>query len=70
VPWLEFSFHNQRHLVEEAFVIRDSHIFAHDRPGHGLVLSETARRDLAVPDVRRPEDLTPAPRSSPILLGG
>lgn len=70
VPWLEYSFHNQAHLVERPYEIRDSHITAPDRPGHGLALSEAARREHAVPDVRRPEDLPPAPRSSPIRLGG
>jgi L-alanine-DL-glutamate epimerase-like enolase superfamily enzyme len=69
VPWLEYSFQNQAHLVETPYEIRDSHIIAPDRPGHGLTLSEAARRDQAVPDVRRNEDLPPAPQSSPIRLG-
>jgi L-alanine-DL-glutamate epimerase-like enolase superfamily enzyme len=45
VEWLEYSFQNFDHLVEETMIIRDGWIFAPDRPGHGLVLSETAGRD-------------------------
>jgi L-alanine-DL-glutamate epimerase-like enolase superfamily enzyme len=61
VEWLEYSFQNFDHLVETPFEIRDGWIHAHDRPGHGLVLSETARRDWAVPEVLANEDLPPAP---------
>ena len=49
VEWLEYSFQNFDHLVEETMEIRDGWIFAPDRPGHGLVLSKTARRDHARP---------------------
>lgn len=61
VEWLEYSFQNFDHLVETPFEIRDGWIHAHDRPGHGLVLSETARREWAVPEVLADEDLPPAP---------
>ncbi len=61
VEWLEYSFQNFDHLIEKPFEIRDGWIYAHDRPGHGLVLSETARRDWAVPEVLANEDLPPAP---------
>jgi L-alanine-DL-glutamate epimerase-like enolase superfamily enzyme len=68
VPWLEYSFQNYNHLVDEPVVMRDSHAFAPDRPGHGLTLSETARRDHAAPEVLALDDLPPAPASSPIRL--
>ncbi len=45
VRWLEYSFQNLDHLVETPFVIADGLIHAHDVPGHGLQLSETARRN-------------------------
>ena len=35
--------------------MRDGYAFAPDRPGHGLTLSETARRQDACPDVKRAE---------------
>ena len=51
VEWLEYSFQNYDHLVEQPIEIRDGWIFAPDRPGHGLVLSESARREWARPNV-------------------
>jgi len=45
VRWLEYSFQNFDHLVEQPFEIVDGHIHARDVPGHGLELSETARRN-------------------------
>jgi L-alanine-DL-glutamate epimerase-like enolase superfamily enzyme len=50
VGWLEYSFQNFGHLVEQSIGLRDGWINAPERPGHGLVLSETARRDFAQPD--------------------
>ncbi|MET4633348.1 mandelate racemase/muconate lactonizing enzyme family protein [Kaistia defluvii] len=61
VEWLEYSFQNFDHLVEQPFEIRDGWIHAHDRPGHGLVLAESARSDWAVPDVMANEDLPAGP---------
>ena len=66
--WLEYSFQNYNHLVEEPIVMRDGFAIAPDRPGHGLVLSETARREHAVPEVLAAADLPPPPASSPIRL--
>lgn len=43
VRWLEYSFQNFDHLVDEPFAMADGVIHGRDAPGHGLVLSETAR---------------------------
>ena len=51
VEWLEYSFQNYGHLVEQPMEIRDGWIYAPDRPGHGLVLSEEARRDWSRPQI-------------------
>lgn len=61
VEWLEYSFQNFDHLVEEPIEIRDGWAYAPERPGHGLVLSETAKRDHALPDVLTAAELPPAP---------
>jgi L-alanine-DL-glutamate epimerase-like enolase superfamily enzyme len=61
VEWLEYSFQNFDHLVEQPIEIRDGWAYAPDRPGHGLVLSETARRDWARPDVLDRPHLGAAP---------
>lgn len=47
VRWLEYSFQNFDHLVEQTFTIRDGMIFGSDAPGHGLRLSLTAQDDCA-----------------------
>jgi len=44
VRWLEYSFQNFDHLVEQPFEIAEGRIHARDVPGHGLQLSEAARR--------------------------
>jgi L-alanine-DL-glutamate epimerase-like enolase superfamily enzyme len=51
VEWLEYSFQNFDHLVEEPMEIKDGWIHAPDRPGHGLVLSDTARQQWSRPRV-------------------
>ena len=51
VELLEYSFQNLNHLVDEPMAIVDGWIQAPERPGHGLVLSEGARRQWAQPDV-------------------
>ena len=43
VRWLEYSFQNFDHLVEEPFAITDGMIQPRDVPGHGLTLSARAR---------------------------
>ena len=49
IEWLEYSFQNFDHLVDQPIEIRDGWAYAPDRPGHGLVLSETARREWSRP---------------------
>lgn len=61
VEWLEYSFQNFEHLVETPIEIRDGWAFAPDRPGHGLVLSDTARSEWARPAVLAAADLGSAP---------
>ena len=63
VEWLEYSFQNFDHLVDEPMQIRDGYIYAPDRPGHGLVLSEAARRDWARPKLLDRADLGAAPHN-------
>jgi len=64
VEWLEYSFQNFDHLVEQPVEIRDGWAYAPDRPGHGLVLSETARRDWSRPEIVANGELGPAPANS------
>jgi len=61
VEWLEYSFQNFDHLVEEPMKIRDGWIFAPERPGHGLALSESARREWARPEVLERDKLGAPP---------
>ncbi len=61
VEWLEYSFQNFDHLVDEPIEITQGWVIAPDRPGHGLVLSETARRDWARPHLLNRADLGAAP---------
>ncbi len=50
VPWLEYSFQNYDHLVEEPFRIAEGRIHRPDRPGLGLSLSAAARTTWSAPD--------------------
>jgi L-alanine-DL-glutamate epimerase-like enolase superfamily enzyme len=61
VSWLEYSFQNFDHLVEQPVEIRDGFAYAPNRPGHGLVLSQTARRDWARPTLVPRAQLGEAP---------
>ena len=63
--WLEYSFQNYHHLVAEPVVFEGNVALAPDRPGHGMVLSEKARREDAVDTVA--EGPRPAP-PGPITL--
>jgi L-alanine-DL-glutamate epimerase-like enolase superfamily enzyme len=49
VGWLEYSFLSYNHLVEEPIEFREGWAVLPDRPGHGLRLAESARRELATP---------------------
>jgi L-alanine-DL-glutamate epimerase-like enolase superfamily enzyme len=61
VEWLEYSFQNFDHLVDEPVEIRDGWAYAPERPGHGLVLSETARKEWARPEILKRDELGAAP---------
>ncbi len=61
VEWLEYSFQNFDHLVDQPIEIREGWAYAPDRPGHGLVLSATARREWSSPDVLASDRLGVAP---------
>ena len=61
VQWLEYSFQNFDHLVDQPVEIRDGWAYAPDRPGHGLVLNETARREWARPNLLPRSALGDAP---------
>jgi L-alanine-DL-glutamate epimerase-like enolase superfamily enzyme len=69
VEWLEYSFQNFDHLVDEPMRIEDGWIHAPDRPGHGLVLSDTARRDWSRPEIL-PRDKLGAPPFNPRVAQG
>jgi len=68
VEWLEYSFQNFDHLVDEPIEIRDGYAYAPDRPGHGLVLSETARRDWSRPKLLLRDQLGAAPANPRLNL--
>ncbi len=69
VEWLEYSFQNLDHLVEQPIEIRDGWALAPDRPGHGLVLSESARREWARPEILPRDKLGAAPTSLRAVRG-
>lgn len=68
VEWLEYSFQNFDHLVETPIEIRDGFAYAPDRLGHGLVLSEEARREWARPHRLERSKLGPAPTNNRLPL--
>ena len=68
VEWLEYSFQNFDHLVDEPVEISNGWAIASNRPGHGLVLSETARRDWARPQLLPRADLGAAPANPRLPL--
>ena len=61
VEWLEYSFQNFDHLVDEPIRIENGVAYAPNRPGHGLVLSETARKDWSRPNLLPRNQLGEAP---------
>ncbi|WP_010160851.1 mandelate racemase/muconate lactonizing enzyme family protein [Sphingomonas sp. PAMC 26617] len=61
VRWLEYSFQNFDHLVERPYTIVDGLITGSQEPGHGLILSETARREHRQPTLCALEALGEAP---------
>jgi L-alanine-DL-glutamate epimerase-like enolase superfamily enzyme len=69
VEWLEYSFQNLDHLLEQPVEITDGIAIAPNRPGHGLVLSDSARR-LAEPLLKPPEQLDSAPHNPRIGRAG
>jgi len=69
VEWVEYAFQNFDHLVEEPIRIEEGWICAPERPGHGLVLSDTARRTWARPHVLADDELGEAPVNSRAVAG-
>jgi L-alanine-DL-glutamate epimerase-like enolase superfamily enzyme len=61
VEWLEYSFQNFDHLVEQPIEIRDGFAYAPSRPGHGLALSDAAMQDWSRPKRLDRSELGPAP---------
>jgi L-alanine-DL-glutamate epimerase-like enolase superfamily enzyme len=61
VEWVEYAFQNFDHLVETPIEISNGWIVAPDRPGHGLILSDAARRDWRRPHILADEELGEAP---------
>lgn len=61
VQWIEYSFQNFDHLVDEPVLIKDGWAHAPNRPGHGLAFSETARREWARPTLLPRSELGDAP---------
>ncbi|MBB3407623.1 L-alanine-DL-glutamate epimerase-like enolase superfamily enzyme [Rhizobium sp. BK316] len=68
VEWLEYSFQNFDHLVETPIEISNGFAYAPERPGHGLVLSEEARREWARPHRLERSKLGPAPKNQRLPL--
>lgn len=61
VEWLEYSFLNYDHLVDEPYLIQDGFIHVPDVPGVGLRLSDSARRDWAAPEPLAPDAIRTGP---------
>ena len=62
VEWLEYSFQNFEHLIEQPYEIREGRIWGSEQPGHGLVVSELARRSWRRPDVLAHNELGHIPQ--------
>ena len=50
VEWLEYSFQNYDHLVDQPIRIRDGFAHVPDRPGLGFALSDVARTTWSAPE--------------------
>jgi L-alanine-DL-glutamate epimerase-like enolase superfamily enzyme len=62
--WIEYSFQNYKHMTASPVRFENGYAIAPDVPGHGLGLSDVARRDHAVATVaegRRPATAPPGP---------
>ncbi|MES2433927.1 MAG: mandelate racemase/muconate lactonizing enzyme family protein [Pseudomonadota bacterium] len=68
VEWLEYSFQNFDHLVEQPIEIKDGYAIAPDRPGHGLILSDAARQHWARPHLLPRDQLGAAPANPRLPL--
>ncbi len=66
--WIEYSFQNFDHLIDEPIAIRDGVAWAPDRPGHGLTLSEDARATLARPEILEAHELGEPPVAHSIVV--
>lgn len=69
VQWLEYSFQNYDHLVNEPVRIENGWAYAPNRPGHGLTLSETARKQWSRPNIV-PHDQLEMPRNERLPARG
>lgn len=70
VEWLEYSYQNFDHLVEESYRIEDGFIHGSEASGHGLVLSGESRRDWHRPRLLPRADLGPAPAQVRLSTAG
>ncbi|MEO5808422.1 mandelate racemase/muconate lactonizing enzyme family protein [Devosia sp.] len=68
VEWLEYSFQNFEHLIEQPIEIRDGWAYAPSRPGHGLTLSQAARSQWSCPTVLAEEQIGRGPDNIRIAL--
>ncbi len=50
VQWLEYSFLDYDQLLVEPVHFADGYAYAPERPGHGLVLDEGARKEYSRPE--------------------
>jgi L-alanine-DL-glutamate epimerase-like enolase superfamily enzyme len=62
VEWLEYSFLNLEHLVDQPYKIENGYIWGSDAPGHGLVLNQAALREWRRPTPVPATAALPAPR--------
>jgi L-alanine-DL-glutamate epimerase-like enolase superfamily enzyme len=48
--WLEYSFQDYNHIIEQPIEFVEGYALVPERPGHGFTLSEAARREYARPE--------------------